>query len=374
MRRTSALTGLIGIVLLSFGIIGYALTSGGFARLFIFVNVLGGAVALIGWLMSSWGSLREMAGSRSTRYGANAAIYSVAFIGLLIAINYIAASHHRQFDMTSQKVFSLSPQSVKVVKELKKPLKMYGFVAGGRNPQAEALYSEYSYESPLVSYELVDPDRHPELADRFKVSTMNTTHLQYGGDNGAGSNVTDLSEAALTNGILKLTKAGSKSVCFTIGEGEADVDDTQSANGFAEFKKSLEGENYAVRKVNLSTEAGVPNDCNLLVIAGPTRPLLPHLIEAVGDYLNHGGRVLAMLRPPEPDKSIDEMALVNFLADWGVKAGNNIVVDQVVRLFAGPALGLNPLVNSYPAHPITASFDKQTVFPMARTVDPIDPS
>ena len=50
-----------------------------------------------------------------------------------------------------------------------------------------------------------------------------------------------------------------------------------------------------------------------------------------------------------------------------------MVVDQVVRLYAGPALGLNPVVNTYAPHPITASFDKQTVFPMVRTVDPVDP-
>jgi len=48
-------------------------------------------------------------------------------------------------------------------------------------------------------------------------------------------------------------------------------------------------------------------------------------------------------------------------------------VDQVVRLFAGPALGLSPLVNAYQPHPITVSFNKQTVFPMVRSVDPIDP-
>ena len=81
MRRTSALTGLLGLVLLAFGIVGYALTSGGFARLFILLNLIGGAVGLIGWLTASWGRLGELAGSRSTRYGANAALYTGAFIG-----------------------------------------------------------------------------------------------------------------------------------------------------------------------------------------------------------------------------------------------------------------------------------------------------
>src|SRR5215471_3998519 len=316
MRRTSALTGLLGLVLLAFGIIGYALTSGGVARLFIFINLIGGAFAIIGWLTASWGRLGELAGSRSTRYGANAALYSSAFIGLLIAINYLAARYPRQFDLTTERVFSLSPQSLNVVKNLQHPLHLYGFVQEGRSPTAEALYQEYAYASPKISYELIDPNRHPELADRFKVTTMNTTHLQYGGGKGDGTNVTDLNEEAITNGILKLTSAGSKQVCFTSGEGEADPDDAENPNGFAGFKKALEGENYQIKKLNLVTEASVPDDCAVLVVAGPTRPLVPHVIKAINGYLNHGGRVLAMFQPPRPDGSIDQTALQNLVTDW----------------------------------------------------------
>jgi len=373
MRRTSALAGLLSLVLLAFGIIGYVLTSGGFARLFTFVNLIGGSFALISWLVSSWGTLGTMAGSRQTRYGANAAIYTVTFLLLLVAVNYLASVHNRTFDLTEQRVFSLSPQSISSVKELKKPLKLYGFVEGGHSVVAESLYQEYRYASPMVSYELVDPNKHPELAERFKVTTMNTTHLQYGGDAGDGTNVADLNEGAITNGIVKLVTSGSKTACFTTGEGEGDLDDAQTTGGLNEFQKGLEGENYSVKKVNLVNEAGVPADCTVLVIAGPTRPLVPHEIDAISEFLDHGGRVLAMLRPVRPDKSINETALVKLLGDWGVSVGNNVVVDQVVRLFAGPALGLNPTVNTYGPHAITLGFTKQTVFPMVRTVDPVDP-
>src|SRR5579863_3735659 len=370
MRRTSALAGLLGIVLLSFGIIGYALTSGGFARLFIFVNLVAGAFALIGWIVSSRGDLGTMAGRRTTRYGANAAIYSIAFILLLVAVNYLASTHHHQFDLTSQKVFSLAPQSVAAVKDLKQPLKLYGFVAGGRSPQAESLYQEYSYASPKVSYELVDPNKHPELAERFKVATMNTTRVQLGGDNGEGVNVTELGESGITNAILKLKNSTTKTACFITGEGEGDLAEAQQQSGLNDFQKALEGENYSVKTINLVTEAAVPKDCTVLIVAGPTRPLLPHELDIISGYLDDGGRALVMLRPIRPDHSVDETALVKLLADWGVTVGNNVVVDQVVRLFAGPALGISPTVNTYGPHEITTGFDKQTVFPMVRTVDP----
>ena len=373
MRRTSALAGLLSLVLLGFGIVGFVLVRGGFARLFVFVNLVAGGFALISWLVSSWENIGARASSRQTRYGTNAAIYTIAVVLLLIAVNYLASVHNRSFDLTEQKVFSLSPQSVKAVKELKKPLKLYGFVEAGHSPVAEALYQEYQYASPMVSYELVDPNRHPELAERFKVTTMNTTHLQYGGDSGNGTNVADLTEGAITSGIIKLTTSGTKTACFTTGEGEGDIDESQQPSGLNEFRKGLEGENYVVKKVNLVTEPAVPSDCTLLVIAGPTRPLVPHVIDLITRFLNQGGRVLAMLRPIRPDKSIDQTALVKLLADWGVKVGNNIVVDQVVRLFAGPALGLSPTVNTYGPHPITTGFTNQTVFPMVRTVDPLEP-
>ncbi len=37
-------------------------------------------------------------------------------------------------------------------------------------------------QSPKVTYQLVDPTKHPELAERYKVTVMNTTHIQYGND------------------------------------------------------------------------------------------------------------------------------------------------------------------------------------------------
>jgi ABC-type uncharacterized transport system involved in gliding motility auxiliary subunit len=77
-----------------------------------------------------------------------------------------------------------------------------------------------------------------------------------------------------------------------------------------------------------------------------------------------------MLQPPQPDNPADESGLIKLLGDWGVTVGTDVVVDQVVRLFAGPALGLNPVVSTYGVHPITHSFNQRTVFPMVRSVEP----
>jgi len=367
MRRSAALYGIIGLVLLIFGIIDHQIAPG--FRFFVWVNLVGGVFSIVLWITSSGAAIGSLIGQRSTRYGANAILYSIAFIALIVGANYLSSLHHGRLDLTTEKIYSLSSQSEQVVKNLKQPIKLIGFFPGGENQTARDLYATYAYASPKVTYQLVDPDKHPELAERYKVTVMNTTHIQVGGaDSGEGTNVTELSEEALTNAIIRATKNAKKVIEFLDGHGEADPNDAQSNDGYGELKKDLEGEGYEVRKLELAQLPKVPDDTTIVVIAGPQKPLLPHEIEALQDFLKRDGRVIAMFRPDRPDRSINEKALEDLVAQWGVKVGDDIVVDQVVRLFAGPALGLNPIVQDYGEHPITRNFKQRTVFPMTRSL------
>lgn len=363
MQRSRAWAGLVAIVFLFFALISYFV---GAADYFLF-NLVLGVFSLVLWATSSRETFRTLVGHRTTRYGLNAIVYSVGFIGLLVAVNYIFKIHHRRFDLTAEHVFSLSPQSVKVVKHLKKPLKFYGFVTGGSNPQASALYQSYTYESPLISYQLIDPEKHPELANKYKVSVINTTHIQYGS---RGTNVTQLSEQAITNGIIKVTSSGVKTVCYLTGHGEPNLSDTHTARGFGRVKLALEGEDYEIDPMTLTNKAAVPSKCSVMMVAGPTHPVFPHELEEIEDYLKKGGSVLVMLRPPQIDDSGVESGLIGLVKQWGVTVGDNIVLDRQLHLFAGPTLGLAPLVELYPPHPITANFHKRTLWPMVRSVEP----
>jgi ABC-type uncharacterized transport system involved in gliding motility auxiliary subunit len=61
------------------------------------------------------------------------------------------------------------------------------------------------------------------------------------------------------------------------------------------------------------------------------------------------------------------------LAKWGVELGAEIVVEQQVQLFAGPQLGVQPVVQTYGAHPITEKLaGNPTVFRLARPVRKVE--
>jgi gliding motility-associatede transport system auxiliary component len=370
-RRSAALYGILGLIALLFAAFAYFVAAG--FRPYIFINLIAGVFLIIMWISAGWAEVGTFVGRRSTQYGANAIVYSAIFVAILIAVNYLSNQHHRRLDMSEQHVYSLSSQSVNVVKNLKKPLKLYGFFQGGDNPTALELYQEYAYASPNVTYQMVDPDRNPELAERYKVSALGTTHLQYGPeDTGEGTNITEVTEEALTNAIIRVSKATRKTVYFLDGEGEGNPDDATEQNGYGTIKTALEGEGFDVKKLVLATQAAVPDDCTILIVAGPVKPLDAHEIDAIGKYLDGGGRALITLRAPKPDNEIDEAALIKLVGQWGIDAGNDIVVDQVTRLFAAPALGVSPLVQNYGTHPITRDFNQRTIFPMSRSVTPVD--
>ena len=361
MRRSNSLLGLVGLVLLLFAMVAAVFTRGrsSIDVLYIFINGLFGLFAVIAYLSAGLENLRGMLTQRSTRYGANALLASLVFVGVLGLLNYISTRHHHRFDLTEQGVFSLSPQSVNVVKNLQDDLQIQAFVEGGVNPELRDLLENYQYQSPKIKFQLIDPDRQPEMAENYHISAYNTVRFEYGKES---TTISQPTEEHITNAIIKVTRATRKTVCFIEGHGEPDIDDVQNAHALSSVKQALTNENYEVKKVLLASMANVPVDCSVVVVAGPQKPYLESELNALGTYLEGGGRAL-MLLPPRDGSEFQPL-----LSKWGVKLGNDVVVDQVIRLFQGPALGLAPLVNTYGAHEITRDFKQRTVFPMTRSV------
>ncbi|MDX2168496.1 MAG: Gldg family protein [Deltaproteobacteria bacterium] len=362
MRQGSGLLGLIGVILLVFAAVAAVLTRGAtsFDVAFIAVHAVAGLLAIIAYLSSGLESLQTFLGERSTKYGTSTIIGSLIFFAILTLLNFLAYRHNAHFDLTSDQVFSLSPQSTQVLQGLKEPLSFEAFVEGGVSPDLADLLKNYQAASDKVTYRLIDPDREPELTEKYGIKAYNTVRLAYGA---ASSQVTQPSEENLTNALIKLTRSASQTVCVLEGHGEPDIDDKESARGLALLKQALENETYTVKKVLLATLDKVPDDCTVVLVAGPTRPYLAQELPLLDAYIKRGGRMLLML----PPQHAQEFAA--FLAPYGIALGEDVVVDQVVRLFQGPALGLAPLVETYDGeHEITKALKGRSLFPMVRSV------
>ncbi len=330
------------------------------AGLFVIANVLVGIVFLIGWVASARDNIGTFFGERSTKFGANAALYSLLFIGILIMANFLGSRHFKRWDMTESGVFSLSELSISYVKGLTQDLDLQGYAETGKDPAIDELFKSYAAASSHVKYKIIDPDKNPDLAQKYGITNYGTVRVAFGDQS---TLVTKVDEEGVTNAIIKVTHSTKKTLCMIEGHGEPEGSDQQKPKAYGQARVALENENFNVNTLLLATQGKVPDECNLLLVPAPEKSYLDSEIAALRSYLQGGGRAVFLL---EAQRSPEFSTL---LADFGIHVGNDIVVDQVVRLFQGPALGIEPLVQSYGRHPITENFTQRTIFPFARSVE-----
>jgi len=359
MQRSASLVGLVGLIALFFGVTSFFLV--GRLETYSTVHLILGGVLLAIYVASSFRDLGELLSARSTRYGANMIVYSALFIALLAGLNWLGVRYNHRIDMTEAGIFTLSPQARSVIDGLDQDLELQAFLEAGHDPQIESVLGSFSTASAHIGVKLIDPDQQPELTQKYGVRNYGTVRVQYGEQ---ATTVEQPTEEGLTNAIIKVTRTETKAIYFVQGEGEPSIDDVQSADGYGQLRADLTNEQYRVEPLVLVQEGAVPEDCDVLAVAAPLRALLDHEVEAIRTYISGGGHAVFLL-PPQTGAS-----LAPLLRSFGVELGDDVVVDQVVRLFEGPALGLNPMVDTYGAHPITQALTERTIFPLTRSVSP----
>lgn len=361
MGRSASLYGLLGLVFIGFGFAGTVLV--GLADPYVLVNLFAGVGLLVAYLAFGLDNLRNLLGQRSTKYGAGAVVYTLLFLALIVGLNYLGVRHSKRWDVTESGVYTLAPQSKKVIESLPEPLTITAFTEGGVNGALESLLDSFKYVAPdKVTYRIVDPDKEPALVESMKITAVPSLNLQLGKESFVLSQPT---EESITNGILRVARTTKKVVYFTQGFGEAAVDDKDNRDGYANAKVALEQENYDVKTLVLGTSEKIPDDASVVIVAGLDRPITDQAVDSLDAYLKRGGDLFVLLGPRQgTDK------LLKLLEDWGVKAGNDVVLDQEMRLFEGPRVGMSPLARSYGVHPITQGFRDATTYPKSRTIEP----
>jgi ABC-type uncharacterized transport system involved in gliding motility auxiliary subunit len=318
-----------------------------------------GLAVLAFYIALNFSSLRRGFRRRSFIYSGNMLLVIVLVLAILTLANYFLSKHDYRIDFTAAKVHSLSDQSVTVLKNLKTDVTLKCFFRETNYSRAamENLLKIYAYHSPRIKYEFIDPDRNPALVKRYGITQDGTTVFEAGDKE---SRITGATEEDVTNALIKVTRASKKALYFLEGHGEAALDDTDE-NGYSDVKAELEKLGYEVKKQTLALANTFPKDCALLVVAGPQKDLLPEELDTLKKYIQDGGRVLFMVDPETVT------GLTPFLAQYGFKLENDVVVDTVSRLLGGDYF--MPVVSEYEEHPITRKFSYATFFPFARSVE-----
>jgi gliding motility-associatede transport system auxiliary component len=311
----------------------------------------------------------EWAKTRQTKYVAYATVYIIVILAVIVVANFLADRYNKSLDATSNKRFSLSDQTKKVVGELKNDITIQYFDRPSGMQAGKDLLGRYSNLSSKVHVEYIDLMKKPQVARAANVTREGEAIVTNGMKK---EEAKTFDEEGLTGAIVRTIKGGERTVCVVAGSGEHRIDDS-GASGLGNFKTVVEKDNYKVKSFSLLEKAEVPSDCTVVVVAGPTGDYIQPAVDALKKYVEGGGRLLVGLDPPLKlgRKEIsDNQALTDLLASWGVTVKKDLVLDEnpLAQLAGyGPEV---PVVMTYESHPIVNDLaGSATGFPISRSLE-----
>lgn len=329
---------------------------------------IAGLVTTLLYTLGQWREIARSFQGKNVRYGSMTAGSVVLVLAILVGLNWISNRQNTRWDLTSNQQFSLSEQSIKVVRELQAPVTIRAFHATGQKEALSDRLGEYADLSNNVRVEYFDVDASPIEAQKYEVQQYGTLIFDY---NGRTERTTMSNEQDITNALIKVVTGAAKKIYFLQGHGERDSAGTDP-RGFGQIAEALKGDNFETATLALAQTGSVPADANVVIIAGPTTDLLAGEIDQLKAYLDRGGKLFVMIDPPGRDQAQTLPNLMGLVQSWGFQIGDNMVLDMSGM---GRAIGTGPevpLAMRYPGHPITEGFRVMTAFPLSRSVNAVE--
>jgi len=326
----------------------------------IAIGLVGAGVGLmVLWLLSQGGDVRSFWSRRSTQVSTNAVLSAIAVLAIFCLANFLAVRYNSRVDLTENRIFTLAPQSQEVTKDLREPVKVWLFETTP-DPGDKELLENYRRQSNQFSYEMVDPQAQPGIAQRFGVKGFGEVYLERGEKRELIQTVSPeqrLSERRITNGLVQISSDRQTKVYFLQGHGERPLEAGQG--GLSQATDNLKDESYAAEPLNLADKAAIPDDAAVIVVAGPQRPLLAEEVTRLEEYLQRRSGLMLLIDPQTNPE------LTGLVEEWGVDFSDRVMVDPT----AGRD-GLVTLITQYGQHPITESLQNGISFyPLARPLE-----
>jgi ABC-type uncharacterized transport system involved in gliding motility auxiliary subunit len=274
--------------------------------------------------------------TRHVKYGGYAAILTLALVAGLIGINLICQLIAPQFDLTQNKLFSLSQQTLQVADSLETPVTIYCLWEPGKETaQVKQIVDLYAARTDKIRLEDIDPDRNPGFVAKYDEDKRGIEKgslvIEGGKDfrvirlqdmydvnyaNPQNPQITGFSIERRITGALLYVSSGVTPVVYEI-TGHKEMPLAELA-----MQEMIERENYSLRQLNL-IQADIPGDASALILNGPKADFTAMEADKLRGYLDAGGRLIALMDiQTGPTANLDGL-----FASYGIRFELGVVAE-----------------------------------------------
>jgi hypothetical protein len=308
----------------------------------------------------------------------NLVLQAGLFVSFFCGLNYLALHHAWRFDLTQHRHYSLSPETLSWLQNLKNPVRVIVTIPEDTEDSELAaalldirgLMREYVYATATnydpksnhdgrVTVEYLDVYQRRREADQLGIDQPNAILLLCGDHPPTAVPLGELyrfknkvreafqGEQALTAAILDVSNPTRKKVYFLTGHGELRPDDPDPAHGLSALRDELRLRNFdpQLLELDVNTSRRVPDDAALVIAAAP-QGVEPIVQEELRQYLTaRAGRLILMVSPGQKH-GLDSL----LQDDWGVLTDDDLICDTDPNFIAENG---DLVIKAYGIHPIT---------------------
>jgi len=314
---------------------------------------------VVSWVLDMRGALKSADAIGRKRMGRHLMVAVAAL--LIIALNVWLGRADLFSDLSENRIYTLSDETVEYLQELKEPVVLYGFATKGGllARQMETVFKRYSRVTDKLETKIIDPDRNPGLASKFNVTGDGEAVLSIGEK---WTKLNGFFERDLAIGIVRLT-VEANNICFTKGHGETTIRETPRGQSFSKFASGLEERGYTLIEDTLAN-IKAKGECNIVAAISPKSSFSVSEISILNELFD-GGTGLLFLADPLTASDLND-----FLGRFNLELMGGVLSDERPQIAGAPVTTVATGV--YLSHPITEGLSDISYFPLADPVTVID--
>ncbi len=273
---------------------------------------------------------------------------------------FLSIRFNSQWDWAANDRNSLSETSRQVVGQLQAPLTITSFTPEHRELRLriKSVIAPYQRASTKISLTFVSPSAQPSLTRKLGIRASGELRFEY---QGRAENLQNLDEQHITRVIQRLLRREQYWIVGLEGHGERSLLG-QGNYDLGLFGGKLKIAGYPISTLNLTDTPTIPDNTQILLLAGPQTGYLPGEISQIERYLKEGGNLLWLAEPG------GQYGLEQISKQLGLSLLPGTVVDA-----SGAKLGLeSPAIlpiSNYGEHPATRELNQHSLFPHAMAME-----
>jgi len=305
------------------------------------------------------------------------AVLLILWTAVFVEVNYLGFKFNKRWDTTRAKQHTLTNRTKELIGHIQQDIRLTAFYVGLPPKYLEDLLREYArLSNGRIATEIIDPIVQIGYAAQFGnviSGKEQKIFIQSGKERRELDFTNDvLTEEALTNDIIRVMRK-IRRVYFLVGHNEYDLDE-EADTGLKVFDAMLLTNNVVSQKLMLGIKGAIPEDCDVLVVAGPKDYLTASEEKIIQDYLQRGGDALFLIentvittpdKPLTKDDLMKNPSLNNILNEWGVDVASDVVLDLASH--ASGDVG-SPATRNYLAHKSIVNDLDYTFFVRPRSI------